>query len=264
MNALQSWKPLIDVLALPPVSLLLLVLVGIRMLARHRVPGFLVVMLALSGLWLSACSGTARFIQDHLLKPGPALSPERIAALREEGRKKPQQTAIVVLGGGRHARAPEYGMSNLNTLSMARLRYGLWLAHETGLPVAYSGGVGWVQTGEIAEADVAARIAQREFNRPLKWVENTSRDTHENAGRTVPLLKADGIQHIVVVSHANHIPRALHHFNEVAQGSMRFTAAPIEFNLASFDEPFAWLPSANGMREVRHNLHELAGLTFGI
>lgn len=264
MLNLQSWKPLVDVLVLPPVPLLFLVLVGIRLLARRRGLGFMVVMLALSGLWLSACSGTARLIQDHLLHPGPALSLERITQLRELGREKPVQTAIVVLGGGRRSLAPEYGMSNLNTLSMARLRYGLWLSRETGLPVAFSGGVGWRDDGEASEADIAARIAEREFNRQLKWIENTSRDTRENAGRTVPLLKADGITHLVVVTHANHVPRAQFHFKDVAKGAMTITMAPIEFDQAHYDALFSWLPSAQGMQTVRHNLHEAVGLLFRV
>lgn len=264
MLNLQSWKPLVDVLALPPVPLLLLLMIGIRLLARHRFTGFMVVLLGVSGLWLGSCGGTARFIQDHLLRPGPALTPERIARLRDDAKKNPGQSAIVVLGGGRHTRAPEYGMSNLNTLSVARLRYGIWLSRETGIPLAYSGGVGWIQNGDIAEADIAARIAQREFNLPLKWVENTSRDTHENAGRTVPMLKADGITQMVLVTHANHIPRSLLHFKEIGGGTMQIIPAPIEFDQSSYDELFAWLPTANGMRAVRHNLHELLGLAFGV
>jgi hypothetical protein len=41
--------------------------------------------------------------------------------------------------------APEYGVGNLAAPSLERLRYGLWLSRSTGVPVAFSGGVGWAQ-----------------------------------------------------------------------------------------------------------------------
>ena len=48
--------------------------------------------------------------------------------------KRAPKTAIVVVGGGRRAHAPEYGMSTLHPGNFDRLRYGLWLARETNLP----------------------------------------------------------------------------------------------------------------------------------
>ena len=38
------------------------------------------------------------------------------------------RSAIVVLGGGREARAPEYGRGMLSPVGLHRLAYGLWLA----------------------------------------------------------------------------------------------------------------------------------------
>jgi hypothetical protein len=69
--------------------------------------------------------------------PATGLSSEQIAEL-----KKSPRTAIVVLGGGRRLLAPEYGVATLTPRSIERLRYGVWLARETGLPLAFSGGVG--------------------------------------------------------------------------------------------------------------------------
>ena len=264
MFNLTSLKPFVDVLALPPVPLLLLVLLGARLMTNRRALGFFVVFLSVALLWLSACIGTARLIQDHALRPPPALSIEAIGRLRDESRAAPPKTAIVVLGGGRQRRAPEYGMSNLTPISIERLRYGVWLSKETTLPLAFSGGVGWQQDGDPAEADIAARIAQREFGRQLRWVENASRDTHENALRSVALLKADGISHVVVVTHANHMRRAVMHFEAAAQGSMRITPAPIGFLSGEDRNAFDWLPTASGMQTVRHALHELVGSFFGV
>ena len=80
-------------------------------------------------------------------------------------------------------------------------------------PLAFSGGVGWAQQGSTSEARVAAKIAAEEFGRPLRWVEDDSRDTRENAAKTIALLKPAGIQHIVLVTHGYHMRRALRAFS---------------------------------------------------
>ena len=116
------------------------------------------------------------------------MSFDRVRELRAEVQAK-KPVAIVVLGAGVEPFAPEYGVSSLLYPSLERLRYGLWLARETGAPVAFSGGVGLGQPDAAAEAKVAAKIAAEEFNRPLRWQEEDSRDTRENATRTLALLK---------------------------------------------------------------------------
>ena len=44
---------------------------------------------------------------------------------------------------------------------------------------------------------------------PLRWTEDRSRDTRENAAATVALLRAAGVRQIVLVTHASHMPRAM-------------------------------------------------------
>ena len=207
---IESWKPLLTALLLPPVPWLLLILVGAWWPSARRGPGRWVVLLGVVGhLGSAPAPGTARLLSHHLLQPPPALDSHRIAELQAE-RKTP--TAIVVLGGGVEPHAPEYGASNLTETSLERLRYGIWLGRRTDLPLAFSGGVGWAQHDSVPEAQVAARIAASEFGRPLRWTEDSSRDTRENALRTIELLRPAGIRHIVLVTGATHMPRALRDF----------------------------------------------------
>ena len=215
MLGIESWKPILAALVLPPVPLLLLTLVGARLLLPRRGLGWLLIFISVVLLWLSACSGAARGLGQLFLQPPAAMSFDRVRELRAEiAAKKP--LAIVILGAGVEPFAPEYGVSSLQYPSLERLRYGLWLARETGAPVAFSGGVGWGQPDAAAEAKVAAKIAAEEFNRPLKWQEEDSRDTRENALRTIALLKPAGIDHIVLVTHGYHMPRAMRAFTEAA------------------------------------------------
>jgi uncharacterized SAM-binding protein YcdF (DUF218 family) len=261
---IESWKPMLAALLLPPVPLLVLVLLGAALMRRRPAAGGFLVCLAVALLWFSTCTGSAHIVAQALLQPAPALTRDRIAALRADMQAK-RRVAIVVLGGGAQAYAPEYASSSLSKASLERLRYGIWLGRETGAPVAFSGGMGHAQSpGAPAEAQVAGRIAAADFGRPLRWLESESRDTRANAARTVALLREAGIEQLVLVTHAWHMPRALRAFREAAGArGMRIEAAPIGLAEASESPLLRWLPSSKGYTDMRHALHERLGLAAG-
>lgn len=270
---IESWKPVLTALLLPPIPLLLAVLIGARLMLPRRGWGWLIVLLSVAGLWLTACTGFARLIEPLLLTPSPALQADRIAELRAERRTATGQTkvdsnrsevAILVLGGGVEPYAPEYGMSNLSSYSLESLRYGLWLGRETGWPVGFSGGIGWANRAGAAEADVAARIASQEYGRPLRWVEAESRDTRENAARSLSMLKAAGVRHVLLVTRGWHMQRALALFNEAAANSgIRIEAAPMGLATRLETPLLSWLPTSAGFERVRLVLREWLGWKLG-
>lgn len=256
---IESWKPVLGALLLPPVPFLVLVLVGARLMFRRRLLAWLLVLLAVAGLWFSCTTALSMALQTWLVKPPPALSDVQINEL-----KKAPRTAIVVLGGGRKLRAPEYGLSTLNERGIERLRYGIWLSRETGLPLAFSGGVGYGADEGTSEAEIAARIAEREFGRPLKWTEAESRDTRENAIRTVALLQPQGIEQIVLVTHGYHMSRALGNFARAdSSGKLRLVPAPLGLPPGGRLRLGDWLPTAAGFDQTRLVLHEWVGRLAG-
>lgn len=257
---LESWKPLLTAILLPPVPLLLLVLVGARLMLPKRGWGWSLILTSAALLWLTACGGTARLLSQFVLHPPSALSAVRIKELKSQTRS---QTAIVVLGGGMEPFAPEYGVSNLRHASLERLRYGIWLGRQTGLPLAFSGGVGWGQSDGKPEARIAAQIAAGEFGLPLKWIEDQSRDTRENAAHTVALLRPAGVKHVVLVTHGWHMPRAVQAFETAAGGSMQIEAAPMGLAQGTELAVLNWIPTPHGMTEVRQILRELLGRLVG-
>ena len=258
---LESWKPVLGALILPPVPFLVLVLIGARLLLPRRGLGWLVILISVVLLWLSACSGAVR-LANQLLPSPPALGFDRVRELRAEASAK-KPIAIVILGSGSESYAPEYGVSSLQAGSLERLRYGLWLAGQTGAPVAFSGGVGYAQDGSAAEAKVAAKIAADEFGRPIRWIESESRDTRDNAALTMALLKPAGIDHIVLVTHGYHMRRALRAFTEAAGPGVRVEAAPMGLAKNLETPTLEWLPSAAGFRDMRQLLREAAGIAAG-
>lgn len=262
---LESWKTLIGVLILPPVPLLLLVLVGARLMFSRRALAWLLILTACIGLWITSAHGLGKLMRQTVHVPPPALNPDDLPALRKQAEGDPG-TAIVVLGGGRRELSPEYGVSNLTPVSIERLRYALWLSRETRLPVAFSGGVGHAGRPGATESEIAARIAEREFGRPLKWTEDRSRDTTENGMLTVPMLQAAGIRRIVLVTHDYHMPRAVRAFRRAAEREGRpleILPAPVGLMPVYEWEWQDWLPSRGGHFDNQLMLHEWLGYLLG-
>ncbi len=256
---IESWKPLLSTLLLPPLPFLVLVLVGARLMFRRRLLAWLLVLLGVAGVWLSTTEAVGLGLTQWLLRPPPALSQAEIADL-----KRAPKTAIVVLGAGRRLLAPEYGISSLKLHTVERLRYGIWLSRETGLPLAYSGGVGHGAPAGPSEAEIAARVAEREFGRPLRWQEGESRDTRENALKTVALLLPQGIEQIVLVTDGNHMRRALGNFERAAAGArLRLVAAPMGLPSGGRLRLRDWLPSTDGFEDTCIALHEWLGILAG-
>lgn len=253
-----GWKPVLTALLLPPVPLLLVMLAGAALARRRHVWGWLLLLAGAAGIWLGSTTAVGQWLQQRLLVLPRALSPQDLQA--------PPASAILVLGGGRESLAPEYAGPNLSPLAMERLRYGLWLSRQSGLPLAFSGGTGHAQVEGPAEADVAALIAARDFGWPLKWAESGARDTRENAARSVALLRAAGVKRIVLVTHVWHMPRSQRAFEQAivaGGGGITLLAAPVGLAADESAGPLRWLPSSAGFEATRHALREWLGLLAG-
>ncbi|RZS58712.1 YdcF family protein [Sphaerotilus mobilis] len=255
-------KPILTALALPPTSPILFG--ASALLLRRRWPrrSLAMLWLSLALMWLSACGVTALWLQDRVLQPPPALGADARERLQASARSA-DDIAIVVLGGGRHASlAALDGAGGLTEHALERLRHGVWLHRQTGWPLAYSGGVGWAQRDGPSEAAIASRIAREDFALPLRWTEDRSRDTRQNAAATVALLRAAGVRQIVLVTHASHMPRALRAFREAAS-DLPVTPAPVGPVVAEERAVLDLLPSATAARHVHLLLREWLGLWVG-
>lgn len=246
-----SLKPVLSSLVMPLAFLPLLGLLGLVMVARRKRMGWLLSISAFVGLWLLSCEGVAVWLAQTALPQYPPATAAQLKASKVQ--------AIVVLGGGTYPQAPEYGAAQPGPPTAARLRYGIWLAKRSGLPVAFSGGSGWAAGTNVkgSETDVAARVAQEDYGITLRWVENQSRDTAENALLVAPLLKRDGIQRIALVTDALHMPRAMLEFERIG---LAISPAPMGYVLSSKSSVLQWLPSVDGLMGSSRLIHEVLGL----
>ena len=240
-----EWKPVLAALVLPPAAPLLLVLLGLLLVAlRRRVAG---VLLALAGTvlaWALSTNAMALVLARELMPGVQAIQPQQLQPVQ----------AIVILGGGVLASAPEYGVAQPGPHTLVRLRYGAHLARHTGKPLAFAGGVGWAASGMDTEPEgtVARRVLQEEGLAP-RWVDDRSRDTAENAARMAELLGRDGIRSIALVTDATHMQRAVGAFRKAG---LEVLPAPTNFPIVAERPLLEWLPSVHGSDVCRQLLRE--------
>lgn len=223
LSLLLFWaKKLVSLLILPPLGPLLVIFAGLVL--RHRRPR-LGAGLAWGGLLLALLLATP-FTVGLLLRPL-----ESPTALDLETARNAQ--AIVILAGGQRRNAPEFGGATVNRLTLERLRYGARLARRSGLPILVTGGA---PTGQTPEALLMKDALERDFGLKVRWTESASLDTRDNARHSATILKDAGIDRVLLVTHAAHMPRA----------AAEFRAAGVEVIPA----PTAWLGGPGGNEEV--------------
>ena len=160
--------------------------------------------------------------------------------------------AIVILGGGVRKDAPEYGGDSLARLSLERIRYGAAVARDTGLPVLVSGGS--VRGDTRAEAHLMRDALQKEFSLPVRWVEDRSSNTRQNAENSARLLRESGVTRIVLVVHAFDVPRARQEFE---RHGLAVIPAPTMVPKVELDSLADLLPSAGAMYGAYYAIYEL-------
>ncbi|MDB5850586.1 MAG: hypothetical protein JWP29_4338, partial [Rhodoferax sp.] len=217
--------------------------------------GHVFIVVSLGGLWLLSCNAVAIGLAQHLLPQSVALVPATAAATLQAR----QIQAIVVLGSGILPAAPEYGAAQPTADAAARLRYGAWLARASKLPLAFAGGVGWAAQGEAmpSEGEVSRRFTAGDYGVPLRWVDDQSRDTVENAQKMFGVLKQDGVRRIALVTSSWHMPRSVLAFE---QAGFDVLPAPTAFTVPQQRALLEWLPSLHGLLGSQRVLREWLGL----
>ncbi|MCG5514806.1 MULTISPECIES: YdcF family protein [unclassified Ectothiorhodospira] len=242
----------LELFIMPPASGLILILLGL-LLWRHRL-GRLATWLGLGALYVASLPAVSYALIHGLEARSEAVPLSEAAAGDAQ--------AIVILAGGRRPGAPEYGgVDTVNDYSLKRARYGAWVHRQTGLPILVSGGR--VEGDEASsESELIADLLKDEFGIPVRWVEDESRNTCENALYSAQRLVEDGVTHALLVTQALHIPRARWCF---AKTDLQITAVPTFDRQPDPDEAFdlrGLIPQANAMARTRFALHEYLGLVW--
>ncbi len=244
-NDRSRWlKAVLKTLVLPPTSLLLFALIGLGCMRRAPRAGRALTAAGILGLLVLAMPIV-----------GEVLTWFVDTSTRFDGDAARSARAVVILGGGVRRNAPEYGGDTMATLTLERVRYGARVARQTGLPVLVSGGS---VIGGQPEATLMAAALEREFGVPVRWIEPRSRTTHENTAFSAAKLKREGIDHVVLVTHAFDTRRAVAEFE--AQG-MSVVVASTGGRAAGEDvedrDIFDYLPSMGGLTRSYYAVYEI-------
>lgn len=234
--------PAIKALLLPPGGLLVLAAIGLACSVRWPRFGRRTAAIALAALYLLSTP-----IVATALLAAASDAPEVDLAQAK------QAQAIVILGGGLRRGAIEYGGDTPGRLTLERLRYGARLARQTGLPVLVSGGtVGSTRS----EADVMRETLEHEFGVTVRWLEERSRNTRENARRTAEVLRPEGIGRVVLVVHSFDVRRARYEFE---QAGLEVVPAPTLVPYFTVHGVLDFLPSASAMQVSYYACYEMLG-----
>ena len=245
----MSWfaTNLISAFLLPPLSLLLILLFGILLFSRSPKLSRKLIIVSFILLWLASTPYIAEGAL-HLIES--QTTPLTHNASHAQ--------AIVILGGGSYFHAPEYaGQDTVSEMTLVRLRYGARLQREFNLPVLVTGGK---PLGNIlSEAQQMRSLLQQDFQVPVRWTEDGSDNTHENAGNSFRMLHSNGINTIYLVTHAWHMARAAPAFR---QAGFIVIEAPTAFTTRYQTDLLAFIPRAESLRDSKIFIHELTGLLW--
>jgi len=247
MNTLLLGKVLTQ-LILPPGGLIVLIAFGLLFYRRRW--GLALVWLSLAAFWLLSTEP----VRDALTRPLEFRdAPLDMAKIPEKG------VAIVLLGSGVYVQAPEYGgKDELRRSAMMRVIYAAKIARQTGFPVFASGGKVLSHEAE-AEGSVMRRWLLS-FGVTAQQVhsEVAANNTWQNAVQVQQMLQAQGIDHVLLVTSAWHMPRARWCFE---QQGLYVIAAPTDYltDQEAYDLR-SYIPHWGTLADSARALHEYLGL----
>jgi uncharacterized SAM-binding protein YcdF (DUF218 family) len=235
---------LISAFLLPPLNLILIGAAGLLLIKRRPRLGKSLLALSLGLLMLLSTPLVSGYLISRLENSTPP------ATLR-------QADAIVVLGGGRQFAPVKADGETVSQATLERLRYAALLHRNTGKPILVSGGK--PDGGRTAEGELMRQILENDFHTPVKWVEDRSDNTYENAAFSFDILKKDGIRDIYLITQAWHLPRSVITFE---RAGFRVIPAPAGMPQPGYRTPLDLLPNAYALGDSRTFLHEAIGMAW--
>jgi len=244
----MSWfiTNLISTFLLLPLNLLVMTGVGLFLWHKRPVIARFLVSASFILLWLFSTPYVAQGLLNSLAKDPYTFD-----------NNKPLADAIVVLGGGTYFNAPEYGTDTVSQPALVRLRYAAKLHRKTGKPILVTGGK--PLGNSLSEGHQMKQILENEFNVSVRWVESESNNTFENARFSYRTLKSEDIQHIYLVTHAWHMPRAEQTFSKAG---FQVTPASTAYATRYRTTLLTFLPNTGALHGSNIFLREVIGMLW--
>jgi uncharacterized SAM-binding protein YcdF (DUF218 family) len=168
----------------------------------------------------------------------------------------PPGAIIVLSADARHSDIPgEPDM--VGPLTLERLAEAARQQRHRGLPILVCGGPPGDRRPSLAA--LMSQALQEDFGVPVRWREDRSRNTFENASFSAAILRQGGVRSALVVAHPWDMARALWSFRAVGYPVVPLPAP--EGRSLSLSAS-AFLPQIPALRDSYYALHELIGFAW--
>lgn len=158
---------------------------------------------------------------------------------------------VVVLSGGTREGGFPSGDSAI------RLLEGIRLSDRLKLPLLISGGIGLARSKP--DASVLSRFFSPLLTGITVYTEERSRDTRENAENSAGFLKKRGIERILLVTSAYHMPRAVLLFE---RSGLKVFPYPTDFKGEWRYDLSSFIPRPDCLHDSAKGIKEYLGLLF--
>jgi len=240
-----------------PLGFSCILIIAAILIVRNPYWQRLLLMIALGLLWISSTRWVAMGLVRSL--EWQYLPPDEI----------PNTEVVVLLGGGTEPVEEPRTIVEINSAG-DRIIYTAWLYNQNKVEkILISGGLlDWTISGGTPAGDMAVILEMLDVPKEVLIIEDQSRNTYENALYSAEILQQLGVDKILLVTSASHMPRSVRLFE--AQG-LQVTALPTDFtvtekswqDLTQLDirvQILNLLPNAGFLSETTRALKEYLGI----
>lgn len=233
---------------IPPNLFILLAMVGVVLAWPWRRAGLVLATAATACLYATSTPAVSYLLirsVDNLARVVPTLP-----------LPAPPGAIVVLSAEYRHSSIPG-GKDTVGPVTLERLAQAARDQRRTGLPILVSGG--WLERADDSLAGMMAGSLESDFHVPVRWREERSRTTYQNALYSAEILRRAGISSALVVTNPWHMARALWSFSAVGYPVV---AAPIREGQRLRLSPSTVFPDVPSLMRSYYALHELIGLAW--
>ena len=231
---------------IPPSLFILVTTIGVLVAWRWTRFGLRVATVGVVFLYLLS----APVVADYLI-----WSVEQLAGAIPILPSEAPPGAIVVLSGDYRKSAIPGEPDGVGPITLERLAEAARQERNLGLPVLVSGGQ--VGDADAPLAELMSAALHDDFGVPVRWREDGSANTYENAAFSAEMLRRAGVPSALLVTHPWHMARALWSFRAVGYPVIPASRHGRELSLLSASSFFPQVPA---LLSSYYALHEFIGL----
>ncbi len=233
---------------IPPNLFVLLAMIGVILAWRWRRAGLALATAAMACLYLAATP----IVGFWLIRSAEALA----GVIPTLPAPAPPAAIVVLSAEFRHSNLPG-GKDFVGPITLERLAEAAREQRRLGLPILVSGG--WILDADDLLAGMMADALETDFRVPVRWREERSQTTYQNALYSAEILRRAGVPAALVVTNPWHMARALWAFRTVGYPVV---AAPTPEQRSLSLSPASFLPQVPSLLDSYYALHEMIGLAW--